>query len=161
MYIKLARTAVIAMAALLAAGCPPGAPAPAPAPVVTFTFPGGLTCPAGSEVVTPTAKVNGIGSTNPTLVITVCVTCNVPAPNTSIPGATVGGNLAGVILPEGMARTFTGVTAANGCFTKRIPLRNLPLGVDASNLVGQTVTINVDDGSTPPQPISSNPVTIQ
>jgi hypothetical protein len=168
MFIKQARAAAVAVLAVLVAGCPGGGGGgggagggAAPAPTVTFSFPGGITCPSGSEVITSTAKVQGAGGTDPALVVTVCVTCNVPAPNTNIAGASVTGDLTGVTLPEGMARSFTGVTAANGCFTKRIPLRNLPLGVDASSLIGQTVNIAVDDGSTPPQPISSNPVTIQ
>ena len=138
------------------AGCPSWF---APAPTVTFTFPNAVSCPAGSENIVSSATLMGVGTQNPVLRISVCITCNT---TTLVAGAAVSCNRTSVDLLAGLpANKFSGATDATGCFTSDISVRNLPGAVDASALVGKKFRVTVQDTSTPPQTISSQDVTIQ
>lgn len=138
------------------AGCPSWF---APAPTVTFTFPNGITCPAGSESIASSATVMGVGTQNPVLRIKVCLTCNT---TTLIAGASVSCDRTSVDLLAGLpANKFSGITDATGCFTSDISVRNLPGAADSSALRGKKFRVTVLDASTPQQTISSQDVTIQ
>ena len=145
-------------------GCPPkGDVLPVIAPGITFIFPDGVTCPSDDIVITPTARVVNFVSSDPHILIKVCLVCGSGDRAFYIGGAIVKGDLTRVTLPPSAEVNFTGFTKKEEeCFEKRISLVRLPYGVTPIEARGRKIMLEVLDGDTPhPTPISSFEVTIE
>lgn len=132
-------------------GCPGAA-------VVTFTFPGGVTCTNAMISITATAVAFGGGTTRGELSVEVCVNCA----GTPVAGAQVNLDLSGfaeVPLPSGVSipPTDSGTTDATGCYKWSLPLRNIE---DETLFKDIRVPYVVKDASTPSQEIESGTVTV-
>jgi len=164
MFLKVSFTFALFILLGTLSGCPPKeAPLPDITPGITYIFPDGVTCPSEDITITPTARVVNFVSSNPHILIKVCLVCGSGDRAFNIGGAIVKGDLTRVTLPPSAEVNFTGFTTKEEeCFEKRTSLESLPFGVTPIEARGREIMLEVLDGDTPnPTPISSFEVTIE